>query len=78
MRLEDSGSGDGILLSNRYQLIKSAVTSSSKVVSQYSNILAPFAVDSVSHIIDGKNDINVDLREIRIVTRLEVNLYPSA
>merc|ERR1719410_2066574 len=60
-----------VKLSDRDQLIKSAVTSlSSKVVSQYSGILAPLAVDSVLHVIDQKTATNVDLREVRVVTRL--------
>ena len=61
-----------VKLSDRDQLIKSAVTSlSSKVVSQYSGILAPLAVDSVLQIIEDEKTVdNVDLREIRVVTRL--------
>jgi len=61
-----------VLLSDRTQLIQSAVTSlSSKVVSQYSNILAPLAVDAVLSVVgDTKTATNVDLREIRVVTRL--------
>lgn len=60
-----------VKLTDRDQLIKSAVTSlSSKVVSQYSGILAPLAVDSVLQVIDQKTATNVDLREIRVVTRL--------
>merc|ERR1719410_1879278 len=61
-----------VKLSDRDQLIKSAVTSlSSKVVSQYSGILAPLAVDSVLHIVgDDKTADNVNLKEIRVVTRL--------
>eukprot|EP00485_Elphidium_margaritaceum_P005667 CAMPEP_0202686408 /NCGR_PEP_ID=MMETSP1385-20130828/2203_1 /ASSEMBLY_ACC=CAM_ASM_000861 /TAXON_ID=933848 /ORGANISM="Elphidium margaritaceum" /LENGTH=535 /DNA_ID=CAMNT_0049340975 /DNA_START=1836 /DNA_END=3443 /DNA_ORIENTATION=- len=59
-----------VQLRDKSQLIKSAVTSlSSKVVSQYSNLLAPLAVDAVMHVIDEKST-NVDLREIRVVTRL--------
>merc|ERR1719410_1410391 len=60
-----------VKLSDRDQLIKSAVTSlSSKVVSQYSGILAPLAVDSVLSVIDEKTATNVDLKEVRVVTRL--------
>ena len=60
-----------VKLTDRQQLIKSAVTSlSSKVVSQYSGILAPLAVDAVLQVIDEKTAKNVDLREIRVVTRL--------
>merc|ERR1719410_2060604 len=60
-----------VKLSDRDQLIKSAVTSlSSKVVSQYSGILAPLAVDAVMSVIDAKTATNVDLKEVRVVTRL--------
>merc|ERR1719384_2467982 len=61
-----------VKLTDRDQLIKSAVTSlSSKVVSQYSGILAPLAVDSVLHVIEDEKTVdNVDLKEIRVVTRL--------
>eukprot|EP00484_Ammonia_sp_Unknown_P003341 CAMPEP_0197075360 /NCGR_PEP_ID=MMETSP1384-20130603/211571_1 /TAXON_ID=29189 /ORGANISM="Ammonia sp." /LENGTH=535 /DNA_ID=CAMNT_0042514205 /DNA_START=62 /DNA_END=1669 /DNA_ORIENTATION=+ len=63
-----------IELSNRDQLIKGAITSlSSKVVSQYSHILAPLAVDSVLHVLEDEkqeDNINVDLRQIRVITRL--------
>lgn len=58
-------------LSDKESLIQAAVTSlSSKVVSEYSNILAPVAVDAVMRVIDPKIAKNVDLREIRVVTRL--------
>jgi len=61
-----------VSLSDRAQLVQSAVTSlSSKVVSQYSSILAPLAVDAVLSVVgDTKTATNVDLREIRVVTRL--------
>jgi len=58
-------------LSDRDSLLKSAITSlNSKVVSQYSNILAPIAVDSVLHVIDPIKDNNVDLRDIKIVKKV--------
>lgn len=58
-------------LSDRELLLKSATTSlSSKVVSQYSNLLAPICVDSVLKVIDASKDTNVDLRDIKIVTKL--------
>jgi len=58
-------------LSDRDSLLKSATTSlNSKVVSQYSNLLAPIAVDSVLHVIDPAHDHNVDLRDIRIVKKV--------
>lgn len=58
-------------LSDRELLLKIASTSlSSKVVSQYSNLLAPICVDSVLKVIDTTVDTNVDLRDIKIVTKL--------
>eukprot|EP01137_Pigoraptor_chileana_P023695 Opistho-2@90425 len=58
-------------LSDRESLLKSATTSlNSKVVSQYSNLLAPIAVDAVLHVIDPKTSVNVDLRDIRVVKKL--------
>jgi len=42
----------------------------SKVVSQYSNLLAPLAVDAVLSVIDPPNATNVNLNDIRIVKRL--------
>jgi T-complex protein 1 subunit delta len=58
-------------LADRDSLLKSAVTSlSSKIVSQYSSLLAPIAVDSVLKVVDPKMTDNVDLRDIRIVQKL--------
>ncbi len=58
-------------LTDREALIKSAVTSlSSKVVSQYSNILAPLAVDCVLRVIDPATATNVDLKDIKIVKKV--------
>eukprot|EP00002_Diphylleia_rotans_P019971 TRINITY_DN386_c0_g1_i2.p1 TRINITY_DN386_c0_g1~~TRINITY_DN386_c0_g1_i2.p1 ORF type:complete len:499 (+),score=136.57 TRINITY_DN386_c0_g1_i2:68-1564(+) len=58
-------------LKDRESLLKSAVTSlNSKVVSQYSNLLAPIAVDAVLRVIDPVTATNVDLRDIRIVKKL--------
>jgi T-complex protein 1 subunit delta len=55
-------------LSDKSSLIKSASTSlNSKVVSQYSSILAPMAVDCVLRVMD-TND--VDLRNVRIFKKL--------
>jgi len=60
-----------ISLTDRDILIKNAITSlSSKVVSQYSDTLAPIAVDSVLKVIDVNTATNVDLREIKVVTKL--------
>merc|ERR1719384_1660809 len=56
---------------DRDSMIKSAITSlNSKVVSQYSNILAPLAVDSVMQVIDPDTANNVDLRDIRVLTKI--------
>ncbi|EDV20280.1 uncharacterized protein TRIADDRAFT_63418 [Trichoplax adhaerens] len=58
-------------LSDRESLLKSASTSlNSKVVSQYSNLLAPIAVDSILRVIDPKTASNVDLRDIKLVRLL--------
>lgn len=51
--------------------MKSASTSlNSKVVSQYSSLLSPLAVDAVMKVIDPATATNVDLRDIKIVKRL--------
>jgi len=66
-----AGMSQPIDLNDRESLIKNATTSlSSKVVSQHSNLLAPISVDSVLKIIDPERDNNVDLRDIKIVTKL--------
>ncbi|XP_014775001.1 T-complex protein 1 subunit delta [Octopus bimaculoides] len=58
-------------LSDRESLLKSASTAlNSKVVSQYSNILAPIAVDAVMKVIDPSIADNVDLNDINIVKKL--------
>jgi T-complex protein 1 subunit delta len=58
-------------LSDRESLLKSASTSlNSKVVSQYSNILAPLCVDAVTKVIDPAKDTNVNLKDIKIVKKL--------
>ena len=52
----------------RESLIKSAVTSlSSKITSQWSEILAPLAVDAVLKVFDGKN---VNINDIRVVQKV--------
>lgn len=57
-------------LSDRQSLLQAAVTSlNSKVVSQYSSLLAPIAVDAVMKIIDPATATNVDLRDIRLVQK---------
>ena len=41
------------------------------MVSQYSSLLAPIAVDAVLHVLDAEqNDTNVDLNNIRIVKKV--------
>ena len=59
-----------ISLDDREGLIQNAITSlSSKVVSNYSEVLAPIAVDSVLKLVkDG--DTNIDIRDIRISKKL--------
>ncbi|KAG4118280.1 hypothetical protein ERO13_D11G005200v2 [Gossypium hirsutum] len=58
-------------ISDRESLIKSASTSlNSKVVSQYSTLLAPLAVDSVLSVVDPAKPDMVDLRDIKIVKKL--------
>lgn len=52
-------------------LVSSCKTSlSSKVVSQYSNLLAPIAVNAVMNITDPDTADNVDLRDIRVVKKV--------
>ena len=58
-------------LADRESLLKSATTSlNSKIVSQYSSLFAPMAVDAVLRIIDPTRTNNVDLRDIRIIKKL--------
>ncbi|XP_072023625.1 T-complex protein 1 subunit delta-like [Amphiura filiformis] len=58
-------------LSNREALLQSATTSlCSKVVSQYSGLLAPIAVDAVLKVVDPLKDDNVDLQDIKIIKKL--------
>ncbi len=60
-----------ISLSDRATLLQAASTSlSSKIVSQYSNLLGPIAVDAVLKTIDQKTADNVDLKNIRIVKKV--------
>ena len=64
-----------IELTDREHLLKIATTSlSSKVVSHYSSLLSPICVDSVLKVIDPTLDTNVDLRDIRVVTKLGGNM----
>ena len=60
-----------IQLSDRAVLLQAASTSlSSKIVSQYSSLLGPIAVDSVLKTIDQKTADNVDLKNIRIIKKV--------
>ncbi|KAL8293267.1 hypothetical protein RQP46_000961 [Phenoliferia psychrophenolica] len=57
-------------LTDRESLLKAASTSlSSKIVSQYSTILSPIAVDSVLRLVTPAST-NVDLRDVRIVKKV--------
>jgi len=54
---------------------KSASTAlSSKVVSQYSSLMAPLAVEAVLKVIDPAKDRNVDLKDIRVIKKLGLRL----
>jgi len=58
-------------LTDREQLMKSASTAlNSKVVSQYSSTLSPIIVDAILRITQS-NASNVDLRDIKIIKKLE-------
>lgn len=58
-------------LTDRESLLKAASTSlNSKIVSQYSALLSPIAVDSVLRVIDPLTATNVDLKDIRLITKL--------
>ena len=58
-------------LNDNDALLRVASTSlNSKVVSQYSNLLAPIAVNAVLKVKDNYKDNNVDLRDIRIIRKL--------
>ncbi|KAI9647600.1 T-complex protein 1 subunit delta [Ciborinia camelliae] len=59
-----------VALSDTATLLQAANTSlSSKIVSQYSNLLGPMAVNAVTKTIDIKTAENVDLKNIRIVKK---------
>ncbi|WAR19024.1 TCPD-like protein [Mya arenaria] len=58
-------------LNDRESLLKAASTSlNSKVVSQYSGILSPIAVDAVLRVVDPAVQDNVDLNDIKINKKL--------
>ncbi|KAK2466842.1 hypothetical protein APHAL10511_001100 [Amanita phalloides] len=57
-------------LSDRSSLLRAASTSlNSKIVSQYSSILAPIAVDAVTRLIT-PTSTNVDLKDVRLIRRV--------
>jgi len=59
-----------INLSDRESLVNSAITSlASKVISQNSALLAPMAVDAVMKVIDPATAENVDLDDIKVLTK---------
>ncbi|CAM0141577.1 T-complex protein 1 subunit delta [Umbelopsis sp. WA50703] len=58
-------------LGDRQSLLRAASTSlNSKIVSQYSSLLAPIAVDAVLQVIDPATANNVDLKDIRVVKKV--------
>eukprot|EP00877_Chromochloris_zofingiensis_P003962 jgi/Chrzof1/13567/Cz08g02120.t1 len=58
-------------LDDKDALITAANTSlSSKVVSQYSSLLSPMAVDAVLRVMDPQRPSMLDLRDIKVVTKL--------
>ncbi|XP_034045038.1 LOW QUALITY PROTEIN: T-complex protein 1 subunit delta [Thalassophryne amazonica] len=58
-------------LGDRETLLNSATTSlCSKVVSQYSSLLAPMSVDAVMRVIDPATATSVDLQDIKIIKKL--------
>jgi len=58
-------------LGDRESLLNSSNTAlSSKMVSQYSNILSPIVVNAIHRVIDPKTATNVDLNDIKIIKRL--------
>merc|ERR1719322_1507660 len=60
-----------IELSDKETLLKSANTSlNSKVVSQYSGVLGPMAVEAVLKVVDKNNPELVDLRDIKVIPKI--------
>lgn len=60
-----------VQLSDRETLLNSATTSlCSKVVSEYSSLLAPMSVDAVMHVIDPATATGVDLNDIKVIKKL--------
>ncbi|KAJ9162027.1 T-complex protein 1 subunit delta [Coniochaeta hoffmannii] len=65
------GMSQPITLNDTAALLQAANTSlSSKIVSQYSNLLGPMAVNAVTKTIDLKTADNVDLKNIRIIKKV--------
>lgn len=63
-------------LGDRETLLNSATTSlCSKVVSQYSSLLAPMSVDAVMRVIDPGVATSVDLQDIKIIKKLGYVLF---
>ena len=59
-------------LSDRDSLVKSASTSlNSKVIIQYSMLLAPLVVDTALFVVDATKPDMVDLRDVKIVKKLD-------
>jgi T-complex protein 1 subunit delta len=57
-------------LADKESLLRAASTSlNSKIVSQYSSVLAPIAVSAVTRLVTAESS-NVDLRDIRIVKKV--------
>lgn len=57
-------------LDDREALLRAATTSlSSKVVSQYSSLLSPMAVDAVLRVIDPARPHMLDLKDIRVISK---------
>jgi hypothetical protein len=65
------GMAEPVELGDREALTRAASTSlNSKVVSQYSSLLAPIAVDCVLRVLDPARPDHVGLRDVKIVKRL--------
>uniref|UniRef100_G3Q882 T-complex protein 1 subunit delta n=1 Tax=Gasterosteus aculeatus TaxID=69293 RepID=G3Q882_GASAC len=70
-----TGMSRPVELSDRETLLNSATTSlCSKVVSQYSSLLAPMSVDAVMRVIDPATATGVDLHDIKIIKKLGMYL----
>uniref|UniRef100_A0A0A9YHP0 T-complex protein 1 subunit delta n=1 Tax=Lygus hesperus TaxID=30085 RepID=A0A0A9YHP0_LYGHE len=56
---------------NRDSLLQAAITSlNSKVISTYSDVLAPIAVDAVLRVVNPATATNVDLQQIKVVSKV--------